>query len=236
MRFASFENFAWVGCLAVGLALAPSSHAATVYDTTVAAGNYTGSRSTPTEIISGGDWSTGTLSWAITTGGVGDWTYTYTFSADWDKPAISHFILDLSDNCTSTSGCVSNVDTDFTVGGLEYGTFGVHPSNPSFPAGASITGVKFDDLEGDDIFVFSFDSTRAPVWGDFYIKGGRESFAYNAGLTKHGTSMDINEFIARPDTTGGGDGGTGDVPEPSTMLLMGGALLGLGLIRKKRNS
>jgi hypothetical protein len=26
-----------------------------------------------------------------------------------------------------------------------------------------------------------------------------------------------------------------EVPEPSTMLLMGGALLGLGLLRKKRN-
>lgn len=224
------------GCLAIAaVGLATSLQAAPVYDTTVAPANYAGSRSTPTEIIAGGNWGTGSLSWAIVMGGVGDWTYTYTFSADWDAPAISHFILDLSDNCTSSvSGCVSNIDTDFTVGGVEYGTFGVHPSNPSFPAGASITGIKFDDLNGDDIFVFTFDSTRAPVWGDFYIKGGNDSYAYNAGLTKHATSEDIAEFIARPDTTDGGE--VPDVPEPSTVLLMGGALLGLGLIRKKRNS
>jgi hypothetical protein len=220
-------------CL-IAAALAPSSQAAPVYDTTVAPANYTGSRSTPTEIIAGGDWSTGTVSWVITTGGVGDWTYTYTFSADWDTPAISHFILDLSDNCTSTSGCVSNIDTDFTVGKLEYGTFGPGSGNPGFPAGGSITGVKFDDLEGDDIFEFTFDSTRAPVWGDFYIKGGSEGFAYNAGLTKHATSEDIAEFIARPDTTDGGE--VPEVPEPSTVLLMGGSLLALGYFRKRRNS
>jgi hypothetical protein len=33
----------------------------------------------------------------------------------------------------------------------------------------------------------------------------------------------------------GGDGGTGEVPEPATMLLFSTALLGLGYMRRKKS-
>jgi hypothetical protein len=41
--------------------------------------------------------------------------------------------------------------------------------------------------------------------------------------------------LGRPSAIGG-EGNIGEAPEPSTVLLMGGALVGLGLLRKKRTS
>jgi hypothetical protein len=89
-----------------------------------------------------------------------------------------------------------------------------------------ITGVKFDDTVGDAPFTVTFESNRAPVWGDFYVKGGNLSFAYNAGLTDH-LSEDVNDFIARPN---------GVVPEPGTLAMLGLGLAGLRQWSRRKRS
>lgn len=48
-------------------------------------------------------------------------------------------------------------------------------------------------------------------------------------------SSDGNNSLGSP-TGFGGDGDIGEAPEPSTVLLMSGALLGLAVLRKKRNT
>ena len=106
------------------------------------------------------------------------------------------------------------------------GDFGPSGSDPNFPAGADIIGVKFNVTGGPPLPVtFAFDSDRPPVYGDFYLKVANSTTAFNNGLGHEGTSTLLSDFIARPDT------GT---PEPSTALL---ALAGVALVglRKFRN-
>ena len=229
MGLTSLKHLVGTGCLVAGLALAPQSQAAPVYDTT-AVGELIGSRSEPTRIVAGGGWAGtpfSTLSWDIESLGGGLWKYEYTFSADLATPGISHFILDLTDDCVSgnsfaDAACVTGANGTLAPGAYD----GTNPSNPGMPA--AIIGVKFDF--GSNFFEFT--SNRAPVYGNFYVKGGDDSFAYNAGLANAG-SESILDFIARPNSTGGE---VPPIPEPSTVLLMGGSLLALGYFRKRRNS
>ena len=214
-----------VAMLAAG-ALAPAS-GAIIYDTS-AQGELVGSRSeSGGGIVTGGGWvgvpPDNTLSWNISfNAGTQLWSYEYTFTNFPGPGSISHFILDLSANCLSPAdNCV--IDGGSPV---EYNTFGVHPSNPGFPAGSSIQGIKFDFGSDTATAVYSFDSERAPVYGDFYVKGGSTSFAYNAGLANH-LSENVNWFIARPDTTGG------QVPEPVTLGLVGTGLMSMFFLRKR---
>ena len=170
-------------------------------------------------IITGGSWRTDLLTqevqWRITQGSV--YHYEYTF-LNFSKPAISHVILELSGNCIG-SECVNLPGAK-----LEFNTFGPHVSNPGFPEGASIYGVKFD-FGGESPFMITFDSNRAPVWGNFYTKGGVDSYAYNEGLLDL-LSDSPNCFVPRPDTKT-------QVPEPSTILFLGAGLIGLWAARKR---
>jgi hypothetical protein len=96
------------------------------------------------------------------------------------------------------------------------------------PAGSGITGVKFERVGcGSAKFpgTIEFDSYRAPVWGDLFIKGGR-TWLYNSGINQHATSQDVLDYIARPD-------GTGTVPEPVPMALIGLGLLAVGVLRRR---
>lgn len=208
-----------------------------VYGSLVPTSSWTDSRSASTGggLVGNGDWDDISVSWNITQA-ASVFHYEYTFSGLSDR-SLSHVILDVSDNCGGCgSKCVHNADYDVAGNpSYYYGTFGTSPSNPGFPAGGSIFGVKFDNMP-DDVTVISFDSLRAPMWGDFYAKGGTASgttiknSAYNQGLAGHATYNEAAFYIAVPDTVGS------NVPEPGSWLLFvsGGLMLALGLWRRAR--
>ena len=216
-RFASYV-------LAVAVAAAPAVAGGQVFGTATDI-QMSGSRS-----IAAGDLVVGNpgytslnVAWSIMQEG-NLLRYTYTFSDRVPVQQISHAIISLTPNCTPTSGCVIGAQ------GAEFGTFAIAPSNPGFPQGSSITGVKFNTGGGDGNIVISFLSERAPMWGDLYVKGSNDLYTYNVGLTNH-ASTDINDFIAVPDTQP-----VSTVPEPATVALMGTGLLGVAAAARRKRT
>jgi hypothetical protein len=119
---------------------------------------------------------------------------------------VSHFILDTSDNCVNGAAFAdANCITNATISGgatvdLVPGSYGLSPANPNFPTTANIIGVKFNVVGGPAMPVtITFDSDRAPVYGDFYMKIANNKTAYNNGLGIEGTSLLLVTFRSRPD-------------------------------------
>jgi len=210
-----------------------ASFGAVVYDTTAVA-ELTGSRTN----LTGGGVDTVqfnntaanhfSVSWVITNPVAGTWHYSYTFTgtATTGGQGFSHMVLDTSDSCINVAAgtladpnCVRNVTISTGSVVLVPGDWGPSVSDPNFPVGADIIGVKFNVVGGPALPVtVAFDSDRPPVYGDFYLKVANSTTAYNNGLGNEATSLLLSDFIARPDT------GT---PEPSTALL---ALIGAALV------
>ena len=95
--------------------------------------------------------------------------------------------------------------------------------------GPLLVGQSFDRT-------FSYTSSKAPVWGDFYIKDGsfegHDVYAYNSTFgtpdpTDAPADGSINYKILRPDSIS-------TIPEPSSMLLLGSALALFGGARRFR--
>ncbi len=175
----------------------------------------TGSVSTADgSVIGGGDWATGvTLDWSVA--GVGSaYLYSYTFTAP--VPALSYFQLQTSGNFTESN--ILDISNAYDIG-----TFCAGPSTTEWPDGESLYGIKFEDIEGDAPFALTLLSDRAPMEGDFYAKGGRDSFAYNSGF---GALDGANIMV--PDTE------SAPVPEPGTMILIGSGLIAVAGLGRKR--
>ena len=202
----------------------------------------------------------------------GDWLYTYTITdlaggrlgADpGTQGGISHVLFEISETATEADFYDFKFDADTGVmhsipsGSVEFGEFGDEGnSNPDIPA--LINGIKITGAAK----TYSFFSTKAPVWGNFYTKdgkaGGGDNTAWNTDFLLNVDNTDPANFasticptggecylpdpsggifykILRPDSIGGGGGGGPTVPEPSTFFLLGSGVLGF-LGRRKKHS
>ncbi len=175
------------------------------------------------------------LTWSISP--VDDyWSYSYTWSgSDTALGRISHFTLDVTDDCLETEDCVEEANS-----AIEYGEF----FGDIDGAGA----VKFDDGQVN----YSFISDRMPVWGDLCLKdgGGQDNCAdleltdglysysgnttllWNTGLGNRSLENALY-YVARPDTVNGGPNGN-DVPSPGPLALLVAAGLAASLSRFRR--
>ncbi|MBN2589433.1 MAG: hypothetical protein JXA96_06200 [Sedimentisphaerales bacterium] len=197
---------------------------------------YNGSLSYPTGITAPSDgninaWaSTSTsITWVVTQNANKTWHYSYTFTVP--EKDISHFILEVSDNFTSDDFLgfsnpllLASVKTDgswIAYDPAVYNSSSNGNSNPGMPG--DIYGIKFELKDIDStVWHFEFDSTKQPMWGDFYAVDGKKPadptfcdcepsiipYAYNMGF---GNNLQISEgHIAVPDTV---------VPLPGAILL-----------------
>jgi len=198
-------------------------HAAPVYDTPA---DWTGTRTVAPPATAGittndADWFDGVLEWSIVDNFDGTLTYTYEFS-NFNKPGISHFTLDVSDNAINDPGLVTNALLNgATAPPLEFGDKD------------GITGAVKFDLGADGTVVYSFTSNRLPVYGHFRLKAGSSSFANNTGFDDE-TSENILDFIARPDTVVITTQEMPTADAPSTFLLMGMGITSLAAFRRRR--
>lgn len=175
-------------------------------------------------ITADGSWATSgnfTIAWNIT-GGSGDpYKYEYTITALGTGGGLSHWIMQVSQGFKF----VGDPSGDFGAAlGPQYWDSGEGNSNPGMPT--SIFGIKFDETSPvNGVTKITFESFNAPVWGDFYAKGG-QTYAYNDffGVSACGAS-DFTGWIVVPDSV--------KTPLPGSLLLLGSGLLGLVGLRRK---
>ena len=189
------------------------------------------------------------LSWTVDSNAdESEWTYDYLFQVD--EKDLSHIIIELSEVDGEypgeiLDGTTAAGDTDTNeVDGPQ--TFTSDGSNPGMPG--DLFGYKWGTSNDPKVYQFKFVTDRAPMWGDFYAKDGTDNttdpptdvYAYNSEFGTDTTPPDIGNndgvhgWVLVPDTNGGGGGQ--EIPEPTTMILLGTGLLGCGIFFRKKLS
>ena len=169
-----------------------------------------GSLSAGNGLETGGSWGDNTsISWTVTLIDNSYWHYEYTFTSN-VSPSLSHFILQVSDNFTNeqfwnlSNNLIPELKTHYED----------DRANPGMPA--DIYGIKLEGFSEELTETFSFDSSRVPMWGSFYAKAARDTYAFNTGLNN---GLD---FISVPDTN--------TVPVPGAAIL---GMIGIFIAGKK---
>jgi hypothetical protein len=160
--------------------------------------------------------------WNISqTGPTFHYQYTITGQEDPNNPSqhlalsANLLLLFIQTSPTATAADFINVEFNGSPHAFTVGTQG------NFGYGMELTGLFG---KGPDM-VFSFDTTKEPVWGNFLAGDGIGSgtFAANLGFFGAGptpaNAPEFIKFIPTPDT--------GVVPLPASVLLLGSGLVGL---------
>lgn len=225
-----FKEHRGISRIVVVLAIVAASSSVSLADFT---GSFSGS-----DLV--GSWGTGekTLSWSVVE--LSDNWFRYTYTLTLPRPSTSHFIIEVSDNFTAEN-----------YRNLTYGGFSADllekeflsttsqfqgPGNPGMPTDADWNvGFKVNAPEEFDsrTLVLQFESDRVPVWGDFYAKGGNDSYVYNSGLGSAdpiapAASGSLNGHLLVPDSV--------VVPLPGAVVLGSLGLGFAGWLRRKQNA
>jgi len=227
----------------------------------VAGSDWNGSRSTYSgQLFASGGWgddgSGFYISWLVTlpqvlAPGALPWSYEYTISgidADGNlqplSKSLSHWILQVSDDATFEDFASFNVPVESEIPGDH--NSGPNSGNPDMPG--NLFGFKWEAPDNTEwtTMTFSFTSTRAPAWGDFFAKsanGGNNgvgTYAYNSGFGTFPfpTNGVYGAWIVRPNGETVITGDIPAVPEPATWLIFSGLAIcfGVNVWRKKKQT
>lgn len=187
-------------------------------------------------------WASGvTFSWTVSLADNSSlWHYQYILNIP--AKSLSHFIIETSSDDDFSNADIQNVvsttvsQDDDTLPML-YGPQGT--SNVGIPE--SFFGVKFGkDVDPSNLtYTVDFDSTRVPVWGDFYAKdgkdGGADVYIFNNGFTVNDTDPtvaasngSVGYHILRPDSEC-----QPTIPAPAALILASVGIGFVGFLRRR---
>lgn len=153
------------------------------------------------------------LTWLVTPTNLNGSSYLhYEYWLTTPTPAVSHLILQVSENLVDISEIVN---ANFPIESGDPTTYKLSKSNPGMDN--TIYGVKFGTSYTGDTLYLDFYSRRIPMWGNFYAKGGPDSSVENSVLAT----------VSVPDSS--------VIPAPGAVLLAGIGTAMVGWLRRRRS-